>query len=148
MNNTPHQSPLTKAHLHWTACLCVRTGGIVKWMVTCYYWLQLQITFHHSDNSSSYFIVCWIPALLPLKVIHCFSRHLSESGASARWWWGVWACWVCGTLPQRNPTLHRQHSQWHCSPVGAETLQPQIWPNKTCHRYPPDQELVSKLWSC
>lgn len=28
------RSPLTKAHLHWSACLCVRIGGTVKWMMS------------------------------------------------------------------------------------------------------------------
>lgn len=30
-------SPLTKAHLHWSACLCVRSGGTVKWMM---FWIS------------------------------------------------------------------------------------------------------------
>lgn len=67
-----------------------------------------------------------------------------ESGASAWWWWRVWASWVCGALPQGNPSVHRQHSQRHCPAVGAETFQPPIWPHQACHWYPPDQELVSK----
>lgn len=53
-------SPLTKAHLHWSACLCVRTWGILKWMVTfitgcsCSCLLIIQIFFSFTFSCSIY----------------------------------------------------------------------------------------------